>query len=226
MEKRIKGIIVSSIDYKDTSKIIKVFTNEGFYSFILKGANNYKSEYKVIKDTLKEVEITFNYTLNKDLFYVSDFTLLNDYLNIKNNYLKYESFFYLVKYLYKVDHESNNYKNKLYDIFYKTISLINNTTNILNLSIIKSMFLIKLTYFLGINPNFKYCVVCNDSNPVKININGALCHKHSSNNDIDINLIYDLYKYDFIDENKLFNLDINEMNKIEEFVKKYYTYIY
>ena len=43
MIKKIKGIVIKEIDYKDTSKIIEVITQNGIYSIIAKGAKNVKN---------------------------------------------------------------------------------------------------------------------------------------------------------------------------------------
>ena len=43
MIKKIKGIVVKEIAYKDTSKIIEVLTNDGLYSIVAKGSKRVSS---------------------------------------------------------------------------------------------------------------------------------------------------------------------------------------
>ena len=96
MLKKVEGIIVSSINYGETSKIINILTKDGMIGAIAKGAKNIKSPLRSFTinltygsfyiyyndnklSTLKSVDIIDEFkTIKKDIELISYMTFLLD----------------------------------------------------------------------------------------------------------------------------------------------------
>lgn len=80
------AIIIKSMKYGDSSKIISVFSKEyGKISFLAKGAYQKKSKFAGILETMNEINATFYLKNNTDLFVISSADLINSCQNLSAN---------------------------------------------------------------------------------------------------------------------------------------------
>ena len=80
------AIIIKSMKYGDSSKIISVFSKDfGKISFLAKGAYQKKSKFAGILESLNEINATFYVKNNSDLFVISSADLINSCQNLSAN---------------------------------------------------------------------------------------------------------------------------------------------
>ena len=85
MEK-IEGIILKKINYKESSKIIYLYTKDGLVSVLVHGSNKMKSPYLSLTSTLNHVSL---FVSGKDLRTLRDGDIVNGFSKITNNLEKY-----------------------------------------------------------------------------------------------------------------------------------------
>ena len=126
MEK-IEGIIVSVNDFKESSKILNIFTKEyGVIGVIAKGCKSIKSTLRSVTDRLTYGYFYMNYREDK-LSVLSSVDVINPFKNIKKDIecISYASYILdLATQVYKQNNSSDIYKllidslikiNELYD---------------------------------------------------------------------------------------------------------------
>ena len=109
----VKGIVVSTTDYKEHSKIINIFTEEnGIIGCISKGCKNLKSKLRLISERYAYGTFQISYREN-GLSTLIDGDVKNYFLNIKSDIIK-------ISYLaYICELSSNVYKESLDNEVYK-----------------------------------------------------------------------------------------------------------
>ncbi len=105
-----EAVVLSKINYGDTSLIISVYTElYGKLSLIIKGGRNPKSKYGTIADTLNHVQIVFYKKDNRELQLLSSVDLLSHYPRIKEDFEKTQYALAITELVKKltVENESN-----------------------------------------------------------------------------------------------------------------------
>ena len=222
MEK-IEGIIVSVNDFKESSKILNIFTKEyGVIGVIAKGCKSIKSTLRSVTDRLTYGYFYMNYREDK-LSVLSSVDVINPFKNIKKDIecISYASYILdLATQVYKQNNSSDIYKllidslikiNELYDPM-----LI---TNILEL---------KYLDYLGVMPILDRCSVCGSEKSIATlssSRGGYICNNCLKNDRMvsakTIKLIRMFY---YVDISKIEKLDISELckNEINTFLNEYY----
>ena len=222
MEK-IEGIIVSVNDFKESSKILNIFTKEyGVIGVIAKGCKSIKSTLRSVTDRLTYGYFYMNYREDK-LSVLSSVDVINPFKNIKKDIecISYASYILdLATQVYKQNNSSDIYKllidslikiNELYDPMV--------ITNILEL---------KYLYYLGVMPILDRCSVCGSEKSIATlssSRGGYICNNCLKNDRMvsakTIKLIRMFY---YVDISKIEKLDISELckNEINTFLNEYY----
>ena len=94
MIEKTEGIILSVIDYGETSKILNVITKQyGIIGIIAKGAKNYKSDLRSVTDKLTYGSFNIYYKKDK-LSILSSVDVIDNFKSIKKNIdkISYASF--------------------------------------------------------------------------------------------------------------------------------------
>lgn len=210
---KLEGIVISSIDYKESSKIVNLYTKEGKISVSAKGALNPKKgmlgfitignivsfvttdsktkslvEYELIKSS---------YLLNESLNKIKALaTILNVIKEISDD-IDHERCYLFIKKMILSLSEYDSYK-------------------------ILSIFLIKMLYIFGIAPNLKTCVKCGSKNLVSFSVpyGGALCINCSDPN-IESLKIWNEYYYD---KKEISDYSDTDFEKLLEEIYGYYNY--
>ena len=222
MEK-IEGIIVSVNDFKESSKILNIFTKEyGVIGVIAKGCKSIKSTLRSVTDRLTYGYFYMNYKEDK-LSVLSSVDVINPFKNIKKDIecISYASYILdLATQVYKQNNSSDIYKllidslikiNELYDPMV--------ITNILEL---------KYLDYLGVMPILDRCSVCGSEKSIATlssSRGGYICNNCLKNDRMvsakTIKLIRMFY---YVDISKIEKLDISELckNEINTFLNEYY----
>ncbi len=86
------AIIIKSFKYGDTSKIITAFSREyGKISLLAKGALQHKSKFAGCIEALNEINASFYYKNNTDLYLLSSADIINSMQNVYKNLEHYSS---------------------------------------------------------------------------------------------------------------------------------------
>lgn len=219
---KVEGIVVSEMSYKESSKIINIFTpSHGIFSVIAKGAKNIKSKYHISKLTYALFDI--NYNIN-GLSTLIDVSPKNNFLVLKKDILKisYATFITdLVTQVYKHDNSNN-----IYDLYKASLIKINEGLDPL---VITNILELKLLDNLGIKPIIDSCVNCGSKeNIVTISSykGGYICNNCFDNNEkvVDNKTIKLIRMFYYVDISKINKLDISKKIKeeINHFIDDYY----
>ena len=217
------GIIINSIDYKETSKIVYLYTPYGHESVKVLGGKG-----------IKKGNLAFTTTGNVVSYVRSDakfpslieYSLESSAFDITSDINKINAFSKIIKVISCLPDDIDH--NKTYKYIIKTIQELKKYSCCKK---ILCIFLIKMLYTFGVAPNLKLCVTCGNDNisGFSINLGGALCNNCGKADDIlsiwneyyydkkNIEeysecsydtLIKDIYKYYSIHAN--INLDFND----------------
>jgi DNA repair protein RecO (recombination protein O) len=149
-----EGIIIKTIPYQEQAKIATILTTTGKESFIIRGANKIKSKNRAISQVLTLV--SFQATTKGTLHTMTESHLIKNYESIKNDYEKMQSVYPILE---KCDHfaEQVNDAKTLYEFTKQMLDLVEFSPYHHSLA---NLFELKLTYLLGIGPNFQVCNHC------------------------------------------------------------------
>jgi len=168
-----EGLILKRIDYKESSKIIYLYTAKGLKSVLVHGANKLNSPYLGMTETLSLVKV---FCQGKNLKVLKDASLILQYSLIKNDLNKYTYVMHLFELIYHFSENEFDHE-KLYMFLLKILILIETTPDYIPYIY---MFESKLLYLLGVNPLFKQCVVCGKKENLFFSIKegGMCCQEH------------------------------------------------
>lgn len=218
----VEGIIINSKDYKDSSKIIDIFTKEyGIIGVIAKGCKSLKSNLRSVTDKLTYATFTIYYKKDK-LSILSEASIINNFSNIKKDIEKisYASFLIdLTNQVYKQSEEKN-----LYSLLISALIKINENFNPL---IITNIIELKYLEYLGVMPNFNGCNICGSKSVVTLSSDkgGYVCSKCHTDEPISSDKAIKLVRmYTLVDIDKISKLDISKdvVYEVNAFIDDYY----
>jgi DNA repair protein RecO (recombination protein O) len=154
-----EGIVIDEIRYKDTSKIIKLYTRKlGKVSVLAQGALRPKSQLLATTQPFSYSE--FQLRKGRNFYYIIQADLLDSCYSIRDNIGRISYGFYVLELLDKSipDNEENE---KLFQLLRKGLKVLSN----LDRDFLKFIVAYELKYisFLGYRPHIDSCVVCNKS---------------------------------------------------------------
>lgn len=215
------GIVVNEMDYKETSKIVNIFTEEkGMISVICKGCKKLKSNYKISKLSYGKFHIKYKENTLSNLI---DFDSINNFKSIKKDIVKNSYALFILELVTQVyKHDKNK---KIYELLVNSLMKIEEG---LSPKIITIILELKLLDNLGIRPMIDGCVNCNNKTDI-ITISsykgGYLC-KNCRNDELifDPKTIKLIRMFYYVDIFKLTKLDISNkiVNEINYFIDDYY----
>ena len=167
------GIIVKSINYQDSSKIIYVITKDGLMSLLVRGANKIKAKNFGYSQII--TKISFDYLDGKDKKFniLKQAEIKDNYSLLKSNYEKMQIAFLVLEYAYEFINHIND-QALFYDFLNYTLKNITENNELIYVLIFK----LKLLYLLGIAPVFSKCIECNkDENLIGFSFDkaGMIC---------------------------------------------------
>lgn len=224
MEKlKVKGIVISETNFKESSKILNILTKEkGIIGVISKGCKSLKSPLRVGSSKLSYGYFYLNYKEN-NLSTLTEIEILNDFRNIKTSLEKIGYVSYLLGLSKEVMRQSS--EKEVFNILEKSLLKIENN---FDPGIITSIAELKYLKYLGVFPILDGCAKCgNKDNIITINstAGGYLCKNCYKNEFIvDPKTVKLIRMFDFVDIEKIKELNIKDINKkeINIFLENYY----
>lgn len=223
MIEKIEGIVVSELEYGETSKIINVLTKElGMVGMIAKGARTMKSPLRSTTNKLTYGTFFIKYNENK-LSNLTSVDIIDNFKNIKIDIEKISYVSYLLELAVQVIKHTQD--EAVYDLLIASIKKINEGFNPLTITNILEL---KYLEFLGVMPVLDCCSVCGSTKSIATLSSyrgGYVCNNCLKNEKIvsekTIKLIRMFY---YVEIDKISKLDISEQSKMEinNFLTDYY----
>lgn len=218
----IKGIILKSINYKESSKIVYIYTKKGLRSVLIHGSNKIKNRYLNLSRILNYVDI---FVSGKDLLTFRDGDVLEGFRNIVSNLEKYTYTTHVLELIYVFsghEHDHEKFLNFLLKIF----GIVNDTDNYI---VYLNMIELKFLYLLGVNPMFKQCVECERTDNLQFSVEaGGMCcpdHLQRPTKISNESLYYLKYLYYFdLKKDEMVDIKQENLKEIRKLLDDYYEY--
>ena len=118
MLKQVEGIIASSVNYGETSKIVNILTKEGMIGAIAKGAKNIKSPLRSFTVNLTYGSFYLYYNDNK-LSTLKSADIINEFKNIKKDIILISYMSFLIDLATQVMKQNND--EEIYNLLITTL---------------------------------------------------------------------------------------------------------
>ncbi|XMB87307.1 DNA repair protein RecO [Mycoplasmatota bacterium WC44] len=219
MANNYEGIVIRSIDYSDSSKIIYLITESGIESLLVKGARKIKSNLRQLCQSI--TKISYNKSNSKKLPVLFSGDIEKVYFNTKQDLEKSTYVYHLFEIIYKLSNEID------FPTLYKFLELVLDKINSgEDVELIAFVFELKFLYLLGLNPVFSKCADCDATDVVGFDVyrGGMVCANHRTEYTIsDRDVILGLYKLYFQDVNQDIDYEINK-RIIRKLLDEYYNF--
>lgn len=223
MIKKIEGIIVSEVDYKESSKIINIFSPDvGVIGVLARGTKKIKSNLSGVTSKLTYGYFHIQYKEN-GLSTLMEVDVINRFKNIRRNIDKISYASYLLELssmVYKHGSDIN-----IYNLLIASLKKIDEGYDY---EVITNILELKLLDYLGIKPVIDSCVNCGskvDIVTISSYKGGYLC-KNCAHDEVIVNIktIKLLRMFYYVDIDKISKLDISDNIKKElnRFIDDYY----
>ena len=222
MLKQVEGIIASSVNYGETSKIVNILTKEGMIGAIAKGAKNIKSPLRSFTVNLTYGSFYLYYNDNK-LSTLKSADIINEFKNIKKDIILISYMSFLIDLATQVMKQNND--EEIYNLLITTLYKIDEG---LNPMVMTNILELKYLDYLGVGFDFNTCCKCGKkSNIVTIDpdAGGYICKNCYTNEIIyDSKTLKMLRMYYLVDIKSISELKIsdNVVKNINYFVNTYY----
>ncbi len=222
MLKQIEGIIASSVNYGETSKIVNILTKEGMIGAIAKGAKNIKSPLRSFTVNLTYGSFYLYYNDNK-LSTLKSADIINEFKNIKKDIILISYMSFLIDLATQVMKQNND--EEIYNLLITTLYKIDEG---LNPMVMTNILELKYLDYLGVGFDFNTCCKCGKkSNIVTIDpdVGGYICKNCYTNEIIyDSKTLKMLRMYYLVDIKSISELKISDniIKNINYFVNTYY----
>lgn len=155
MIKKIEGIIISTVDYKESSKIINIFTKElGIIGVLAKGCKRVKSKLSSTTSTLT-YGVFYLKQYGNNLPLLMEVDVINSFKTIRKDFTKINYSLYLLELSSKVYQHDKNVN--IYSLLIEGLNKINEN---LDERVVVNILELKYLEYLGIKPHLLSCVNC------------------------------------------------------------------
>lgn len=224
MIQEVEGIILSELEYGETSKILNVLTKDlGVIGMIAKGSRSMKSPLRSVTNKLTYGKFYIKYN-KTGLSILNNVDILNNFKHIKTDIEKISFVSYLVELASQVVKNSGD-NEQVYNLLISSILKIENNFDPL---VITNILELKYLEYLGVMPILDCCSICGSTKSIATLSSykgGYLCNNCLKGEKIvcekTIKLVRMFY---YVDIDKIEKLDISEQVKIEinSFLNDYY----
>lgn len=229
MLKKIRGIVVSEVPYKDSSKVLNILCEEGVIGVVSKGCKRINSPLRVISNKLTLGEYVIYYNESK-LSTLKEGSVIDNFNNIKNDLNKISHATYITDLVNQVMKQNANPT-----VFSLYISALKKIDEGINETVVMNILEIKLLDYLGVGINLNGCAKCGSTREIVTidpDVGGYIC-KNCYTNEIIYDervrkmlRMYYLVEIDSIKELKIKDYVIDSINKFLSVYYDRYTGLY
>lgn len=223
MIETVEGMIVSAIPYRESSKILNVFTKEhGLIGMMAKGANRVKSDLRSVSDKLTYGRFHIYYKEGK-LSNLMSVDVIDPLKKIKTDLEKISYASYLLELTEQL--VKQNQSEKIYPLFISGIQKIEEGFDPL---VITNILELKYLEYLGVMPVIDRCCVCGRTDSIATlssYLGGYVCNYCRKQEPlVDEKVIKLIRMYYYVDISKIEKLDLSEKVKkgVNQFLNEYY----
>lgn len=206
-----EGIILKVQPYKESSRLLQVFTKSGKLTVLVNGAQKINSSDRILAQYL--THISFEVTNESKTFItLKKGKIINEFSKIKNDFAKTKIASLMLEIISKT-YIDDEYNSRVFDLLAESLNY--KDVNVSSLS-----FALKLLYFLGYGMDLKP----KNKNVKGTNIKvGGLVYDES-NLEVDLNLdeTLELLKITFSKTEDLKDFNIEYIKVIKTFIYNYY----
>ncbi len=168
-----EGLIVKQIAFKESSKILHVYTDTGMVSVLVHGAKKFKSPWLSASENLNVIRIQ---ATGKNLLILTDAEIVSDYRNIKADLIRLT----YAQHLLEIIHffaETEYDHAKFYAFIKKILAKIDSEADYIPFAY---LFELKFLFLLGVAPAFGACAECGTKTGLSFRVRsgGAACEEH------------------------------------------------
>lgn len=224
MLKNIKGIVISEVDFKESSKILSILTHDGLIGVVSKGCKKLKSPIRIISSKFSYANYTIYYNEDK-LSILKEGSIINDFKHIRSDLILISYLNFLTDLINQVIKQDLKDSNIIYDLYINTLLKIEDG---LNPIVMSNILEVKLLDYLGAPINFDKCIKCDKSNEIvtfDVYEGGYICKNCYTNQIIyDTKTLKMLKMYYMINIENIKELKIsdNVINDINNILNAYY----
>ncbi|MCR5113179.1 MAG: DNA repair protein RecO [Acholeplasmatales bacterium] len=208
-----EGIVLSETDYKETSKIVNLYTPMGKIGVKALGSKRIKNGLLGFTNTGNTVEFV---ATDSSLPTLEEYTILDSIYTRFDDLKTAKALGVVIRILNDLPADIDN--KRLYPFVKGIVEALGKVNN----DKVIAVFLIKILYVYGIAPNLKSCVKCGSTNELSFvpELGGAVCKDHGLGN-IESLKIWNEYYYD---KKKLNDYSDTDFNLLLGEIKAYYNY--
>lgn len=173
-----KAFVLNSLDYKDNSKILYLYSPNGHQSVIAHGVKKLNSINRFLSQNGNLISLS----ISKGKFpSLKEGHLVKEYENIKKDIYKYTYMNHIMELVRNVVSDDMNHQ-KMFQFLEKLFSKMDEGVAA---DVLSYIFELKLLFFVGYGLNFTKCNVCTDDEDLVFNPSsgGLTCRKHLNFND-------------------------------------------
>ncbi len=223
MIEKVEGIIISEINYSETSKILNVLTKEhGIIGVISKGCRTLKSDLRSVSEKL--VYGNFNIYYKKDkLSTLVSVDVINPFKQIKKDITKISYALFLLELTEQVYKQNNNV-----EIYYILINGLIKIDEGLDPLVITNIIELKFLDYLGVTPVMDSCANCGSLESIislSVLRGGYICNNcRTTERILDKKTIKMIRMFYYVDISKISQIDISDEVKkeVNKFLNDYY----
>lgn len=223
MIKKVEGIIISEVDYKESSKIINVLTKDlGLLGLIARGTKQVKSKLSGVTSKLTYGYFHINYK-EKGLSTLMEVDIIDNFKQIRKDINLMSYSLYILELADKV--YRHDFNDDVYDMLIASLKKIDEGYDY---QVITNIFELKMLDSLGIRPVIDECVNCGNKQDI-VTISsyrgGYLCKNCTKGEVItDIKTVKLLRMFYYVDISKITKLDVsdNVKKELSQFIYDYY----
>lgn len=148
-----QGIVISSIQFKENSSIVQVYTpNLGLHGFLVSGSGKRAKRFRAVFQPLSLVDIIYYHKEGQNLSRIKEYHLKSPFMNIQMDILKTTVALFIAELLLKCLREDEP-NTALYAYLNTAVQYLELTEE--NIGAFPFVFLVKLTRFFGIEPHLE-----------------------------------------------------------------------
>lgn len=158
MIQKVEAIVLRTMDYQETSKILTIFTREfGSLGVIVKGARKNRNKFGASLEPLAHIRAVVYKKETRELQLLTDAELISSYPKIQRDFEKLFLSLSMLELVYIVTrHREQN--ELLFNLLLNTLGVVEHATN--SVVLLFYSFEARLIWLLGFQPSLDACTLC------------------------------------------------------------------